>query len=217
VLARRRRRLGALILADRTEPANAIETAASLANAVAAEGLRPLPWTDPTRQFQARVSLMRRIEPEEGWPNLSDAALAAEVQDWLAQHLTGLSRLAELSRLDLIGILRGMLPWTLARRLDEALPTHIALPGGRAAIDYTQPVPVAAARAQAFYGLGVTPKLAGGRIPLQLALLSPAGRPIAVTADLGSFWRGGWADARRDMRGRYPKHPWPEDPTRSSV
>jgi ATP-dependent RNA helicase HrpB len=93
------------------------------------------------------------------------------------------------------------------------LPQHLVLPGTRAAIDYTQPVPVASARAQAFYGLTETPRLAGGRAPLQLALLSPAGRPVAVTADLAGFWRGGWADVRRDMRGRYPRHAWPEDPS----
>ncbi len=90
---------------------------------------------------------------------------------------------------------------------------HLALPGARAPIDYTQPVPVAAARAQAFYGLAATPRLADGRVPLQLALLSPAGRPVAITADIAGFWRGGWADVRRDMRGRYPKHAWPEDPS----
>ncbi len=213
VLARRRRRLGALILADRTEPANPTDLATALAIAVAADGLRPLPWTDPARQFQARVALMRAIEPALSWPDLSDVALATTAQNWLAPHLAGISRLADLSRLDVTAILRGMLPWNLARRLDEELPTQLALPGGRAAIDYTQPVPLASARAQAFYGLAATPKIAAGRVPLQLALLSPASRPIAITADLAGFWRGGWIDARRDMRGRYPRHQWPEDPS----
>ena len=123
-----------------------------------------------------------------------------------------MARLADLARLDLTAILRGMLPWDLAARLDRELPRDLALPGGRAAIDYTEPVPIASARAQAFYGLTETPRLAGGRMPLRLALLSPAGRPIAVTADLAGFWRGAWADVRRDMRGRYPKHDWPEVP-----
>jgi ATP-dependent helicase HrpB len=154
---------------------------------------------------------MRGLEPED-WPDLSDATLAASVQEWLAPHLAGMSRLADLERLDLVVVLGGMLPWPLGRRLDEALPAQLSLPAGRAAIDYTQPVPTASARAQAFYGLTATPRLAGGRIGLQLALLSPAGRPIAITADLAGFWRGGWLDARRDMRGRYPKHNWPEDP-----
>ena len=213
VLARRRRRLGALILTDRTEPADPVEVAAALARAVAEDGLNKLPWTEPARQLQARVALMRRTEPAGTWPDLSDAALVSGVAEWLAPRLAGMSRLGDLARLDLHAILRGMLPWELARRLDEALPALLALAGGRAAIDYSQPVPLAAAKAQAFYGMAVTPKLAGGRIPLQLALLSPAGRPVAITADLAGFWRTGWADVRRDMRGRYPKHDWPEDPS----
>jgi ATP-dependent helicase HrpB len=122
-----------------------------------------------------------------------------------------MARLADLQRLDLGAILRGALPGRLVARLAEELPTHVTLPGGRAPIDYAEPVPLASARAQAFYGMTATPRLAGGRIPLRLALLSPAGRPIAVTADIGAFWKGAWADARRDMRGRYPKHRWPED------
>ncbi|MGE0419075.1 MAG: ATP-dependent helicase HrpB [Acetobacteraceae bacterium] len=211
VLARRRRRLGGLILSDRTAPADPAEVAQALADAVANEALRPLPWTDATRQWQARVALMRQLEPDAGWPDLSDAALIATVRDWLTPYLHGCNRLADLGTLDLMAVLRGLAPWPLPNRLDAELPTHVALPHGRAAIDYAQPVPVASARAQAFYGQATTPMLAGGRIPLRLALLSPAGRPIAVTADLAGFWKGGWADARRDMRGRYPKHHWPED------
>jgi ATP-dependent helicase HrpB len=208
VLARRRTRLGALVLQDRTEPADPAATAATLAAAVA---IAALPWTDAARQLQARVALLARLEPDGGWPDLADAALAAE-RDWLAARLSGLSRLAELERLDLTAILRGRLTCQQTDRLDRALPTHLALPGGRAAVDYTQPVPVAEARAQAFYGLGETPLLAGGRAGLRLALLSPAGRPVAITADLAGFWRGAWADVRKDMRGRYPKHHWPDDP-----
>jgi ATP-dependent helicase HrpB len=211
VLSRRRRRLGTLILSDRTEAAAPADIAAALANAVASQELRPLPWTDATRQLQARVALMRGLEPDAGWPDLGDKALKAAVQDWLVPHLAGISRLPDVDKLDLHAILRGMMPWELAARLDRALPTHLALPGGRAAIDYGEAPPLASARAQAFYGLATTPQLAGGRIPLRLALLSPAGRPIAVTADLGGFWKGAWADARRDMRGRYPKHRWPEN------
>jgi ATP-dependent helicase HrpB len=211
VLARRRRRLGALILSDRTEPGDPAQVTEALANAVAAQDLRPLPWTDATRQLQARVALMREIEPDAGWPDLADARLKASVQDWLAPYLLGVTRLAELDRLDLHAILRGLMPWDLASRLDRELPSHLDLPTGRAAIDYTEAPPLASARAQAFYGMAATPLLAGGRIKLRLALLSPAGRPIAVTADLGGFWKGAWADARRDMRGRYPKHRWPED------
>jgi ATP-dependent helicase HrpB len=211
VLARRRRRLGMLILSDRTVPADPSDVAAALADAVAADGLRPLPWTDAARQFQTRVGLIGGVEPNADWPDLTDEALIAAVRTWLTPHLFGMSRLTDLARLDLLTVLRGMLAWVQTDRLDRELPTHIALPGGRAAVDYAEAVPMASARAQAFYGLKATPKLAGGKIPLRLALLSPAMRPIAVTADLAGFWKGAWADARRDMRGRYPKHRWPED------
>ena len=212
VLSRRRRRLGTLVLSDRTVPADPAEVAEALARAVAADGLRALPWSDAARQFQARVGLIRGIEQEAGWPDLSDAGLAERAPDWLAPHLSGMARIGDLARLDLASILRGMLPWPLAARLDREFPRELALPGGRAPVDYTAPVPVASARAQAFYGLAETPRLAEGRVPLRLALLSPAGRPIALTGDLGGFWRGAWADVRRDMRGRYPKHDWPEHP-----
>ena len=211
VLARRRRRLGALILSDRTETSDPAQIAEALAGAVVAQELRPLAWTDATRQLQVRVALMRGIEPDSGWPDLSDAALKASVEVWLVPHFAGIARLADVQKLDLHAILRGMMPWDLASRLDRELPGHVSLPAGRAAIDYTETPPLASAKAQAFYGMASTPLLAGGRVPLRLALLSPAGRPIAVTADLGGFWKGAWADARRDMRGRYPKHHWPED------
>jgi len=126
-----------------------------------------------------------------------------------------MTRLAEVARVSLADVLRGQLSYEQAQALDRALPTHLDLPGGRAAVDYSAPVPLAAARAQAFYGLDDTPRLAGGRVPLRLALLSPAGRPVAITGNLAAFWRGAWADARKDMRGRYPKHDWPEDPARA--
>ena len=209
VFSRRRRRLGALVLEDRTVPADPEATAATLAEA-AGRRLDALPWTDAARQLQARAARLRDIDPAT--PDLSDSALATNVVEWLAPHLVGIARLADAAAFDLYGILRGVLGWQHAALLDRELPTHLALPGGRAAVDYAQPVPLASARAQAFYGLTATPSLAGGRVPLQLALLSPAGRPIAITADLANFWRGAWADARKDMRGRYPRHDWPENP-----
>lgn len=211
VLARRRRRLGALVLSDRTEPGDPAQIAEALANVVAAQDLHPLPWTDASRQLQARIALMRQIEPDGGWPDISDLSLKATIGDWLPAYLSNIVRLADLGRLDLQTILRDQMPWQLSSRLDRELPMHLVLPAGRAAIDYTESPPLASAKAQAFYGLATAPLLAGGRIPLRLALLSPAGRPIAVTADLGKFWKGAWADARRDMRGRYPKHHWPQD------
>jgi ATP-dependent helicase HrpB len=210
VFSRRRRRFGALILSDKLEPADPAATAATLARVLLSPPAR-LPWTDEARNLQARAALLRGLDPD--FPDLSDSALAADEGAWLAPHLHGMNRLAEAQKLDLHAALRGLLSWEQAARLDRDLPTHIALPGGRAAVDYSGPVPVAAARAQAFYGLKATPKLAGGKIPLQVALLSPAGRPAAITGDLESFWRGAWSDMRKEMRGRYPRHSWPEDPS----
>ncbi len=207
VLARRRRRLGALVLEDRTIEADPAETAAALA--AAALRTNALPWTDAARTLQARAALLRTVQPD--LPDLSDAALAAD-PGWLEPHLHGLRRLADLASLDLVHLLRTRLGHAEAATLDHLLPTHIQLPGARAPIDYGQPVPVVEARAQAFYGLDTTPTLANGRIPLRVALLSPAQRPIAITADLPAFWRGAWQDARKDMRGRYPRHDWPEHP-----
>ncbi len=208
LLSRRRRRLGALVLSDRTVAADAAAGATALLAAAAAK----LPWTPPARQFQARVALMAGLEPDAGWPDLSDDALAAEAARWLAPHLDGLGGLADVARLDLAALLRGQVPGPLLHRLDRELPEALVLPGGTAAVDYTAPVAVASARAQAFYGLTETPRLAGGRVPLRLSLLSPARRPVAITADLAGFWKGAWAEVRRDMRGRYPRHDWPENP-----
>ena len=214
VLSRRRRRLGALVLDDRTIAADPHETAAILAGVIGRK-LDVLGWTEAARQFQARSGWLRGVDPEMA--DLSDTVLAATVTDWLTPHLLGTTRLAQAAQLDLLAILRGLLGWQHAGQLDRDLPTHLALPGGRAAIDYTQPVPVASARAQTFYGQRTTPLLAGGRVPLQFALLSPAGRPVAITADLAGFWSGAWADVRRDMRGRYPRHDWPERPDQGGV
>ncbi len=210
LLARRRRRLGAIILSDRTEQADPAALAGALAEAIAGQGLRALDWTEAARQLQARVALMRRLESDV-WPDFCDSALIAAARDWLSPYLAGCTKLADAGKLDLLTILRDRLGWEFAQRLDRELPAALALPGGRAAIDYTQPEPVAAARAQAFYGFTQTPVLAGGRIKLKLALLSPALRPVAITADIAGFWKTGWADVRKDMRGRYPKHDWPED------
>jgi ATP-dependent helicase HrpB len=185
--------------------------AAALARALAERGFRDLDWTQAARQLRARIGWMRGIEPD--WPDLSDAALAATAETWLAPHLVGLTKLSEAKALDLATILRSQLPWERQKRLDAALPARIELPAGRSAqVDYDREIPTLEARAQHLYGLDTLPALAEGRVPLQVALLSPAGRPIAITGDLHGFWRGGWKDARKDMRGRYPKHVWPEEP-----
>jgi ATP-dependent helicase HrpB len=215
VVARDRLRFGPLVLEERILPAPPPEeAAAALAAAIAERNLQPLDWSEAARQTRARIGLMHRLEPES-WPDMSDAALAAGVQEWLAPWLHGRTKLAEAKALDLVAVLRGRLPHAQQRRLDAELPARLDLPGGRsAAIDYTGERPTLEARAQHLYGLAALPPLAGGRMALQVALLSPAGRPIAVTGDLAGFWRGAWADVRKEMRGRYPRHDWPEDPAR---
>jgi ATP-dependent helicase HrpB len=209
VLTRERLRLGALILSDRMAPAAPEETQAALAKALATR-LDQLDWTEAVLNLQARLAWLRELEP--GLPDLSRAALAAGTETWLAPYLAGFTNIKEARSLDLLAILRAQLAHETRVRLDRTLPPQLDLPGGTVRIDYTGPVPVAAARAKSFYGLDATPLLAGGKIALQIALLSPAGRPIAITSDLKNFWRNGWLEARREMRGRYPKHDWPEMP-----
>ena len=213
VLARRRLRFGPLVLEESPLPqADPAAMAAALAEAVASRGLRDLPWNEAARQTRARIGWMRQVEGED-WPDLTDEVLITSVGEWLEPHLAGLTRLQELAALDLAQILLGLLPWEARRILDQALPARLALPAGRsAAIDYAREVPTLEARAQHLFGLPGLPLLAAGRVALQVALLSPAGRPIAITGDLAAFWAGSWADVRKEMRGRYPKHAWPENP-----
>jgi ATP-dependent helicase HrpB len=205
---------GPLVLEEHILPApDPATVAAALARAVAERGFRDLDWTEAAKQLRARIARLAALE--EGWPDLSDAALAATAEDWLAPHLHGRTKLSEAKALDLVGVLRAMLPWERQKRLDTALPARLELPGGRsAALDYTAETPTLEARAQHLFGLDGLPPLAEGRVKLQVALLSPAGRPIAVTGDLAGFWRGSWSEVRKEMRGRYPKHDWPEEPWR---
>ncbi len=211
--ARRRRRLGALTLAEQTLAVPADEASATaLARGVLALGVGRLPWSKALRQWRDRVLFVRRAEGD-AWPDLSDERLA-EDPDWLAPFLNGKTRLDEIGADDLSNALHALLPWDLARRLDEAAPTHFEAPTGTAAaIDYeAEGGPAIALRVQELFGLAEHPAVAGGKIPLTLHLLSPAHRPIQITRDLPGFWRGSWAAVRADLRGRYPRHFWPEDP-----
>lgn len=174
-----------------------------------------LDWSEAARQLVARVDLMRRIEPEGGWPDLRPETLRASLDDWLAPALDGITRLAQLRALDLAAILATRLDWPLRQRLDAEAPTRLQTPAGTSRrIDYCAgATPVLAVQLQELFGLAETPRIARGRQPLLLHLLSPARRPIQVTQDLAGFWARGYAEVRKELRGRYPKHPWPDDPT----
>ncbi|HEV2546618.1 MAG TPA: ATP-dependent helicase HrpB [Stellaceae bacterium] len=215
VEARRQRRLGALVLADEPladPPTDAVATA--LFVGIRELGMAALPWTRAAESLRHRLMFLRRLEGEDAWPDTSDAALLATLEDWLRPYVDGITRLAQLARLDLAGILAAGLSGEQRWRLNELAPTHVMLPSGaRVAVEYgSGDIPVLAVRLQELFGSEVTPAVAQGRVPLVLHLLSPAGRPLQVTRDLAGFWRGSYPAVRRDMRGRYPKHPWPEDP-----
>ncbi len=211
--ARRRRRLGALTLVEQTLPVPADEpSATALARGALTLGPGRLPWSRALTQWRDRVSFLRRAEGDV-WPDLTDARLI-EDPEWLAPFLVGKTRLDEIGPDDLANALHALLPWDLARRLDAEAPTHFEAPTGTAApIDYeAEGGPSIALRVQELFGLADHPAVAGGKIPLTLHLLSPAHRPIQITRDLPGFWRGSWAAVRSDLRGRYPRHFWPEDP-----
>lgn len=213
VQARRRRTLFALVLKETRlakPPADAV--ARAMADGVRQMGLACLPWTDDLRRWRERVAFLRRIEGEE-WPDLSDSALMETLDDWLAPHLGGLTRRAHLERLDLGNALRALLPWPMQKRLEEEAPTHVTVPSGsRVPIDYEGETPVLAVRLQEMFGLAETPRVARGRVPLLLHLLSPARRPVQVTRDLASFWANAYRDVKADLKGQYPKHYWPDNP-----
>ncbi|MDQ6829894.1 MAG: ATP-dependent helicase HrpB [Gemmatimonadota bacterium] len=213
VTARRRDRLGAIVLRDiAIERADATSVTRALLDGIAKEGIDVLPWSDASRGIRERVAFLHRGRPDD-WPDVSDDALIATLDEWLGPHLHGVKRLDD-DRIDLTMALMSLVGWPRRAMLDEHAPTHIALPRGhRARIDYSDPdAPVLAARIQDLFGLAETPRIAGGTVPLTMHLLSPARRPVQVTKDLASFWRTTYAEVRKDLRGRYPKHEWPEEP-----
>ncbi len=216
--AERQRKVGELILA--TEPLTGLDEAAksqALVNLVRRKGLELLPWTPEIRQWQARVALLCELDLTQTgqslWPDLSDAALLASLETWLQPYLSNVSRLSHFGQLDLPSILRNILPWPLQQQLQELAPTHITVPSGSSVkLDYSEVPPILAVRLQELFGLADTPRIAGGRQVLKLHLLSPARRPVQVTQDLANFWRSTYAEVKKDLKGRYPKHYWPDDP-----
>jgi ATP-dependent helicase HrpB len=211
---RRSRRLGALALSEQVVPIEPSEqTAQKLASGIAGLGINRLPWSKTLRQWRDRVMFLRGSEGDE-WPDLSDAALANSVAGWLAPVLGLKTSLSEITPDEFDTALRALVPWPLARRLDAEAPTHFEAPtGSRVPIDYVaEGGPKIAIRVQELFGLDRHPAIGGGKVPLVIDLLSPAHRPVQTTRDLPGFWRGSYAAVRSEMRGRYPRHPWPEDP-----
>ena len=212
--ARRVRKLGAIQLEaePRSVPADE-HSARALAEGIAALGIGRLPWSKAQTQLRARAAFLRAAKPDD-WPDLSDEALRANAAQWLAPFLVGKTRLADIGAGDLGQALDALLSWDLRRRLDAEAPTHFTAPTGNShAIDYEGAgAPALHIRVQELFGLSMHPAIAQGRFPLTLVLLSPAHRPIQITRDLPGFWRGSWSAVKSEMRGRYPRHVWPDDP-----
>jgi len=219
VLARRIVRLESIVLEEKPLaqiPAEAARTA--MLAGIRDMGLDALPWDPESRDWQARIELVRKLgcpaPGDTGWPDSSDTALMDTLDTWLAPWLDGVTRREHLARLPLVQALTTRLSWEQQRTLEQLAPTHLEVPSGsRVRIDYLEEGgPAVAVRLQEVFGLQTTPRIAGERLPLTFKLLSPARRPVQVTRDLASFWRGAYAEVRKDLRGRYPRHHWPENP-----
>lgn len=209
--------LDSLLLEQRAlNPAPAEAARSAMLAGVRTMGIGALPWSDELRTLQARLQFVRNSGRAEAadWPDVSDAGLLARLDDWLAPWLDGITRRSHLARLPLAEMLLSGLGHAARRLLEELAPTHVALPtGNRARIDYLDDLaPCASMRMQEVFGLAETPRIAGGKVPVTFKLLSPAQRPLQITRDLASFWRNAYVDVRKDMRGRYPRHYWPENP-----
>lgn len=221
VVARTERLLGALLLDERklnnVPPEKLVD---AMLNGVRELTLNALPWTSEARALQARMEFVRSsdVHATTPWAPVNDAALLANLETWLTPWLNGITRRDHLSQLNMCEILLAMLNWTQQTRLQELAPTHFAAPSGsNIAIDYATTPPTLAVRLQEIFGLRETPRVADGRVALLLQLLSPARRPVQTTQDLTSFWARGYHDVKKDLKGRYPKHYWPDDPLQAQA
>ncbi len=216
--AERQQRLGELVLSS-TPLSNLDDDlrAKALINYIRRKGIELLPWTEDLRHWQARVELLRSMELEERseteWPDLSDQVLLKTLDVWLAPYIGKITRLSHIGQIDLPTILRALLPWPLSQQLETQAPQTIQVPSGsNIRIDYSERPPILAVRLQELFGLRDTPRIANGRQLLKLHLLSPARRPVQVTQDLANFWKTTYVEVKKDLKGRYPKHFWPDDP-----
>jgi ATP-dependent helicase HrpB len=213
-IAEQRQQVGSLVL-SRSKLSEVPRDAKreALINYVQTSGLETLPFTPELRQWQARVELVRKITGNTDWPRVSDEHLAASMGDWLGPYLEPVNLLSHFKKLDLKSILAALLTWEQTQQLNELAPQRLQMPSGSSyAIDYTAAPPVLAAKLQEMFGCVDTPSVLNGQVPLTVHLLSPAGRPLQVTQDLAGFWNTSYQEVRKEMKGRYPKHPWPEDP-----
>lgn len=214
VVARAERRLGALVL--QTRPLTGIAPERLVEGAVHGlreTGLQALNWTPAAQTLRDRIAFARKWEPDAGWPDLSDQALLDGLETWLGPYLNGVTRRAQFSKVDVHVALSALLDWRARKRLDSLAPEAIEVPSGsQIAVEYGSEGPVLAVRLQELFGLGETPRVGGGLVPVTLHLLSPARRPVQVTKDLKSFWSTGYPEVKKDLKGRYPKHSWPDDP-----
>lgn len=213
-IAEAQQKIGALVLqrkALQAVPGEAKSTA--LIGFIRKQELDVLPWQAEQEQWCARINLLRGVEPERAWPDVSRANLLTTLEDWLAPYLNAVNVLGDFKKLDLTTILSSLLPWDMQQRLEQLAPKSLEVPSGHSiAIDYSQSPPVLAVKLQEMFGCEQTPTIANGRVALLVHLLSPAGRPLQITQDLAGFWRTSYHEVKKDMKGRYPKHPWPDDP-----
>jgi ATP-dependent helicase HrpB len=214
VIAQHERWLGAIRLEERRlDVPDPTQVSAALLIGIRQLGLAQLPWTREARALQTRIEFAARFDRRASWPDVSDANLTQTMEVWLAPWLTGMSRRDHLSRLDLHAALLALLDWNQQQRLNQFAPTHFTVPSGsRIPIDYAADSATVSVRLQEVFGLRATPAVAAGAVPLTLELLSPARRPVQVTRDLMSFWARGYVEVKKELKGRYPKHYWPDDP-----
>ncbi|MFS0557339.1 ATP-dependent helicase HrpB [Brevibacillus sp. 179-C9.3 HS] len=212
VRSRKQKRLGVILLSDSPAEASPDAMVAALLDGIKEEGLAILPWNRQSSQYRERLMFMYRLE--EGWPNVEDEALLGSLEEWLAPHVYGYKRKEDLQSLSVQSMLEGMLSWEQRRQLDEYAPTHVIVPSGsKIPVDYSDPAaPILSVRLQELFGWQDAPRIGRGRVPLTLHLLSPAHRPVQVTRDLASFWAQTYFEVKKDLKGRYPKHYWPDDP-----
>ncbi|MDD2539707.1 MAG: ATP-dependent helicase HrpB [Desulfuromonadaceae bacterium] len=213
VIARRLECLGSIQLSAEMVVPSAAQVVSAVIAAVRASGLALLSMNDVVRQLQGRLLLLHTSFPEREWPDVSDGVLCDTLEEWLAPYLDGVNSAKKTAQLDIAAILRQRLDYRQQRDLDELVPTHLLVPSGsRVRIDYSGEIPVLAVKLQELFGLAAGPSVCDGRVPVLLHLLSPAGRPIQVTRDLRGFWNGSYNEVKKELKGRYPKHPWPDDP-----